>query len=145
MPLKPTVRPSQMSVRHMLGDVQRTSHVQGETGARRPCAATIDKVCSQARSEQCAEGLNTDGDPTVEVVEGSGSADILVDPAIRLLSELVLRTICADRGCENELEEVHWSDGRMDALKPAMAAPKCPKTGARALLISRLTDSCAFM
>lgn len=70
-----------------------------------PRATTIHKVCSEARSKQRAESIDTDGDPSVEIVEGPRSADVSVDPAVRLLPKLILCTIRTDGCCHGRSVE----------------------------------------
>ena len=78
------------------GQSTHTSHVQREASVGRPSLASVHEVGRKASSEESTKRLDTDGDPTVQVVERARRADVLLDAAVRLRPELLLRTVSTD-------------------------------------------------
>ena len=76
----------------------------------------------------------------VQVVEAAGGASEFVDTLVGLEPERLLRAVSTD-GSFVTISDWAQLQIKNDVLNPATAAPKWPRTGARALLISRLTDS----
>jgi len=58
--------------------------------------SSVHQVNRQGSREGGSNGINTDRDPPVQVVEGTRGARDLVNAAQRLLPELVLGRVCTD-------------------------------------------------
>lgn len=80
----------------------------------------------------------------VQIPESARDPRPAIETRICFLSEHLLRTISTYRYLYKSVKDTQWDDNRLDIPSPATAAPKCPNTGERALLISRLTDNWAF-
>lgn len=82
---------------------------------------------------------NNINDLPVQIVECPSGSSISINANERLFLESNLGAICTNRNCDSS-GVCSWKDVA-PLPKPEIAAPKCPKTGDRALLISRFTDN----
>ena len=75
------------------------SHVHGESGVSSADIGAVDEPSSDDSRISTAEELNTDADPSVQVVESPCSNCEAVNTIIRALSESILCTISTHRNC----------------------------------------------
>lgn len=77
-----------------------TRHVQGETHVRRALSAEIQQVPRQPCGEESADGVDSNTNPSVEVVESSGSTCISVDTVHGLIDKPLFCAIRPEGCCE---------------------------------------------
>jgi hypothetical protein len=72
-------------------------HVQREARVRCAHARTIYQVGSEGGSEGCPKKIDTDSNPTIEIVGHSRNSDVMIDAIQRFCFESIFRPISPDR------------------------------------------------